>query len=71
MDKNYNPPKKLDAYEAELNRLASQCGPLRAFTDEENVYMHNQLNEGINEFFVQDIKDKFESELESRKIFVD
>jgi hypothetical protein len=71
MSKNYNPPKTTDKYIARLNKLASKCGPLLAFTDEENIQINQQLSEGLDDFLSKDRIRRFESELELKNIFLD
>jgi hypothetical protein len=72
VDDNYNPSKRMDAYEAELNRLVKKIdfGSLRAFTDEENLYMAQQMSEGMEEFLLAQRKREVESALELKTIIL-
>jgi hypothetical protein len=69
MNNNYSSDKKQTAYEIELDKLISQC-EFYAFTYKENIQLNRDLNEGINDFLLQDRKNKLESELELSKIFL-
>jgi hypothetical protein len=71
MTEEYNPNRKIDRYEAELNRLAAECEPPRALTDEENIQLNNDLRKGINKFLLKDRKNKIEAEMELSKINLD
>ncbi len=59
-----------EAYRVELNRIAAESGPVRKFTDEENLYMAEQMNGGLGEFLLAQRKRDVESALELKTIFV-
>ena len=67
---NYKPNERMDAYEAELDRLVVQCGPVRAFTDEENLQLNRELNDGMEEFLLAQRKRDVESALELKTIII-
>ena len=59
-----------EAYRVELNRIVAESGPVRKFTDEENIYMAEQRNEGLGEFLLAQRKRDVESALELKAIFI-
>jgi len=69
MGVNYKPTKRYDVYMDELIRQID-VGSLRAFTDEENLYMAQQMSEGMNEFLLAQRKREAESALELKTIIL-
>ena len=70
MNENYDSRTRQEAYETELNRILAQSGPVREFTDEENLYMARQRSEGIEEFLLAQKKRDLESALEMKNTII-
>lgn len=65
-----NQLNRQDAYIAELNEIISKSGPLRAFTQEENIYMAGQQLGGMYNFNLEQTKRDVEAALELKSIHV-